>query len=220
MVDLIVDGASSPWSLVLLVLFIVIDGIFPPVPSESVVIAMAALAAQGEGHSLWWLVPAAAAGAFGGDVLAYTIGTKVNVHRLRIFRGPRGARTLAWAEQAIHQRGGTFILAARYIPIGRVAVTLSAGALGFGRRRFMGYAAVAAVMWSIYSVLLGVGAGALLDGRPLLGVLVGVVLGVALGSLIDLVMRRFFPKPAEPLPSELVPAEPVLAAAQAQGNHP
>ena len=195
MVDLIVDGASSPWSLVLLLVFTMIDGVFPPVPSESIVIAMAALAAQGEGHSLWWLVPTAAVGAFGGDLLAYAIGTKVNIHGLRIFRGPRGMRTLAWAEQAIHQRGGTFILAARYIPIGRVAVNLSAGALGFGLRRFTGYAAVAAVMWSAYSVLLGVSAGALLHGRPLLGALVGVVLGVTLGTLIDLVMRRFLPAP-------------------------
>src|SRR5699024_9661200 len=177
-------------------------GIFPPVPSESIVIAMAALSAQGEGPSLWLLIPAAALGAFGGDVLAYLIGTKVNVHTMRIFRGPRGRRTLAWAEQAIQQRGGTFILAARYIPVGRVAVNLSAGALGFGFRRFLGFAGVASVMWSVYSVLLGLGAGALLYGRPLLGVLVGVVAGVTLGTLIDLGMRKFFPPPA--------PAPPVL----------
>lgn len=201
MIDLVLDGAASPWSLVILVLFIIIDGVFPPVPSESIVIAMAALSAQGEGQSLALLVPAAALGAFGGDVLAYLIGTRVDVHRMRIFRGPRGRRTLAWAEQAIAQRGGTFILAARYIPVGRVAVNLSAGALGFGFRRFLGYAALASVMWSVYSVLLGMGAGALLQGRPLLGALVGVVAGVTLGTLIDLVMRRFFPppQPAPPL---------------------
>ena len=201
MVDLILDGAASPWSLAVLVAFIAIDGIFPPVPSESLVIAMAALSAQGEGHPLWLIIPVAALGAFTGDVLAYFVGTKFHPHHMRLFRGPRGARTLAWAEKAIAQRGGTFILAARYIPVGRVAVNLSAGALGFGWRRFIGYAAVAAVMWSAYSVLLGVGAGALLYGRPFLGALVGVVAGVALGTLIDLIMRRFFPppQPAPPL---------------------
>ncbi|MGC0142867.1 DedA family protein [Pseudactinotalea sp. Z1732] len=202
MIDLILEGAASPWSLVVLLAFCLIDGIFPPVPSESLVIAMASLNAQGEGQSLWLLIPAAALGAFCGDLLAYLIGTKVDVHSLRLFRGPRGRRTLAWASKAIHQRGGAFILAARYIPVGRVAVNLSAGALGFPLRRFIGFAAVASVMWSLYSVALGVGAGALLYGRPLLGVLVGVVAGVGLGTLIDLGMRRFFPPP--------VPAPPVL----------
>lgn len=204
--DLIMDAASSAWSLIGLLLFTTIDGFFPPVPSESLVIAMASLSVQGEGHSLWLIIPIAALGAFAGDVIAYKIGSRVPVHNLRIFRGPRGRRTLAWAEKAIKERGGTFILAARYIPIGRVAVNMSAGALGFGMRRFLGYAGIAAVMWSVYSVLLGVGAGALLHGRPLLGVLVGIVAGVTLGTLIDQVMRRFFPPPK--------PAPPILPTQQ------
>ena len=64
------------WSLVFLAGFIAVDGIFPPVPSESLVIAMAALTAQGEGHPLWLLIPVAALGAVTGDVLAYAIGTR------------------------------------------------------------------------------------------------------------------------------------------------
>ena len=212
MVEVILEGAASMWSLVFLAGFIAVDGIFPPVPSESLVIAMAALTAQGEGHPLWLLIPVAALGAVTGDVLAYAIGTRFHPHHMRLFRGPRGARTLAWAEKAIAQRGGTFILAARYIPVGRVAVNLSAGALGFGWRRFTGYAAVAAVMWSVYSVLLGVGAGALLYGRPFLGAAVGVVAGVALGTVIDLGMRRFFPPPQ--------PAPPVVPNPRDELNVP
>ncbi len=204
------EAAGSPWALVVLLAFCAIDGFFPPVPSESLVIAMASLTMQGEGQSLWWIIPIAAVGAFTGDVIAYLIGSKIPVHKMRIFRGKRGQRTLAWAEKAIHQRGGAFILAARYIPVGRVAVNMSAGALGFGLRRFAGYASIASVMWSGYSVLLGVSAGALLHGRPLLGIAVGVVLGVALGTLIDLVMRKFFPppNPEPPLVPTLEPLKP------------
>lgn len=209
MLEPILEMASSPWSLVALLLFCVIDGFFPPIPSESLVIAMASLAANGQGHSLWWLIPVTAAGAYGGDLIAYLIGTRIAVHKMRIFRGPRGRRTLAWAERAITERGGTFILAARYIPIGRVAVNMSAGALGFGFRRFAGFAAIASVMWSVYSVLLGVGAGAVLFGRPLLGALFGVVIGTILGLLIDLVMRQVFPPPArDPDPAAEAEREP------------
>lgn len=188
--DIVLAAADSPWSLVLLFGFTVIDGVFPPIPSETVVIALASLSITGEGPPIWAILPVAALAAFVGDMLAYTIGRRVPLRRMRWFRSEHGARTLAWAERALRERGGAFILSARYIPIGRVAVNMSAGALGFGRKRFMGFAAIAAVCWAIYSTLLGVGAGAILKDRPFLAVAVGVVLGVVLGTVIDVVVRR------------------------------
>lgn len=193
--DVALGVAATPWSILLLFVFVVIDGFFPPIPSESVVIALASLSMSGEGPPLWAILPVAAAGAFIGDVIAFSIGRNVPLRRFRWFRTARGARTLAWAERTLQQRGGAFILAARYIPIGRVAVNMSAGALGFGRKRFLGFAAIGAVSWSIYSTLLGIGAGAVLKDHPLLAVVVGIVLGVTLGTIIDIVMRRVFGAP-------------------------
>lgn len=193
--DVILDVAATPWSILLLLVFVVIDGFFPPVPSESAVIALASLSMTGDGPPLWAIVPVAAVGAFVGDFIAYSIGTRVPLRRLRWFRSDRGTRTLLWAERTLRDRGGAFILAARYIPIGRVAVNMSAGALGFPRKRFVGFAAIAAVMWSIYSTLLGIGAGAFLHEHPFLAVVVGIVLGIAIGTLIDAIMRRVFGGP-------------------------
>jgi len=215
--DVILDVAATPWSILLLLLFVVIDGFFPPVPSESAVIALASLSMTGDGPPIWAIVPVAAAGAFIGDFIAYSIGTRVPLRRLRWFRSERGVRTVAWAEQTLRERGGAFILAARYIPIGRVAVNMSAGALGFPRKRFVGFAAIAAVMWAIYSTLLGIGAGAFLKEHPWLAVLVGVVLGIALGTVIDAVMRRVFGgpgrrsrQPGADADGDAQPGEPVL----------
>lgn len=206
--EIVLDLAGTPWSLLLLAVFTTIDGFFPPIPSESVVIALASLAMSGDGPPLWAIVPVAAIGAFAGDLIAFTIGTRVPLRSFRWFRTPRGARTLAWAERTLQHRGGAFILAARYIPIGRVAVNMSAGALGFGRKRFMGFAAIAAVCWAIYSTLLGIGAGAVLKDQPMLAVAAGVVLGILLGTVIDAIMRRILgspddaPSEDEPNPSE------------------
>ena len=194
--DVVLDLAGTPWSLLLLLVFTIIDGFFPPIPSESVVIALSSLSITGDGPPLWGIVPVAAVGAFVGDVIAYTIGTRVPLRRLRWFRTRRGARTLRWAERTLEHRGGAFILAARYIPIGRVAVNMSAGALGFGRKRFMTFAGIAAVCWAIYSTVLGIGAGAVLKDQPLLAVGVGMVLGIAIGTVIDIVMRRIFGSPS------------------------
>ncbi|WP_448631715.1 DedA family protein [Cellulomonas soli] len=101
----------------------------------------------------------AAAGAFTGDQIAYQIGTKVDVRRIRLLRRPAAQRTVDWAERALARRGASFIIAARYIPVGRVAVNMTAGALGFRRRRFVFLTALAAVTWAGYSTAIGVGAG-------------------------------------------------------------
>lgn len=213
--DVVLAVAATPWSLVLMLVFTVIDGFFPPIPSESVVITLASLSMSGDAPPLWAIVPLAALGAFLGDVIAYTIGTRVPLRRMRIFRGKRGARTLAWAERMLQNRGGAFILAARYVPIGRVAVNMSAGALGFPRHRFLLFAGIGGVCWAIYSTLLGVGAGAVLKDQPLLAVGVGIVLGVVLGTVIDAIMRKVLgdAPAAEPAATPGTGCEPAVADA-------
>ncbi|HWS58255.1 MAG TPA: DedA family protein [Actinotalea sp.] len=185
----VVALAGSPWVFVALYLAIVIDGFFPPVPSESVVIALASLAVTTGEPDLWVLAVVSAAGAFTGDQVAYTLGRRLSVRDLRIMRGPRQQRGLAWAEDVLAERGAAFIIAARYVPVGRVAVNMTAGAVGYPRRRFSLLAAVAAVSWSVYSIMLGIGAGVWLGEHPLVAVAVGVVLGVLLGLAIDPAIR-------------------------------
>ncbi|HLV04727.1 DedA family protein [uncultured Georgenia sp.] len=182
--------AESPWILLGVLLLATIDGFFPPVPSESVVIAVAVLAMTGTGPSLWLLILVAALGAFTGDVIAYTIGSKVPVHRMRLFRGSRGQASLAWAGRALASRGTVFILSARFVPIGRVAVNMTAGAVRYPRARFMVIAGIAGVMWGCYSTLLGMGAGVFLHDHPVVAVVVGVIGGVLLGFVVDALIQR------------------------------
>ena len=46
-------------------------------------------------------------------------------------------------------------MVARFIPGGRTAVALSAGALGYRWRRFVAFDLVATLIWATYSALLG-----------------------------------------------------------------
>ncbi|MDM7832124.1 DedA family protein [Cellulomonas edaphi] len=183
--------AGSPWVFVAMYAFATIDGFFPPVPSESLVIALAALAGSSGDPNIVLLVLVAAAGAFTGDQLAYLIGTRVHVRSLRVMRSRRAQASLDWAEGALERRGASFIIAARYIPVGRVAVNMTAGALGFRRRRFVALTAIAAVLWAVYSALIGLSAGALLKDNPAIAVAVGVVGGILLGLLVDRVLRTW-----------------------------
>lgn len=188
--DWVVGLAQTPWVYVATVMLATIDGFFPPVPSESVVIALASLSLS-TGHPMLWLVGiVAAVGAFCGDQIAYSIGKRVDLTNRRMLRGERAQRTLRWAEHALEHRGAVFILAARYIPVGRVAVNMTAGALHYPRRRFTALIAIAAVTWSGYTVLLGTITGRVFQDKPWLGVVVGVAGGILLGMVADPVITR------------------------------
>jgi membrane protein DedA with SNARE-associated domain len=217
--------AASAWIYPALFGFATIDGFFPPIPSESVVITLAVSAhATGEPNLLLVLL-VAAAGAWTGDQIAFSIGRAIGTDRVRFLRSPRGRKAVAWAERALAHRGASFILAARYIPIGRVAVNMTAGAVGYPRRRFMAFSGIAAVTWAVYSVLIGLVAAQWLGHEPLLAMVVGVVLGVATGFVIDrvLMMRArhrgelpvVVPVPAAPTNGDPAPQE---ASAEVPGT--
>lgn len=183
--QVIVSLVDGPWILPVLILLATIDGFFPPVPSESVVIAIAALSVAGTGPPLWLLVPAAALGAFIGDQIAFTIGRRIPIARIPFLNSGKGAELVARANRVIFRRPAPLLIAGRFVPGGRIAVNISAGAMGFPRRRFMEIDAVAVVLWALYSTLLGIAAGAYLKDHPVLSVVVGVALGVLMGVVID-----------------------------------
>lgn len=213
--------ADSPWLLVAVLALAAIDGFFPPVPSESIVIGVAVLAMTGDGPNLWLLILVAAVGAFAGDLIAYTIGTKVPIDRLRIFQGRRGRASLAWARRALAQRGTVLILSARFVPIGRVAVNMTAGAVGFPRPRFVLIAAIAALVWGGYSTALGIGAGHFLHDHPLVAIAAGVAGGVLIGFVVDAVLRWVHRRFGSKLPESLeVLAPDYVATPEAEEAEP
>lgn len=200
--EVILHAADQPWILLALYVFCTIDGFFPPVPSESIVIAIATISVQGDAVPLWLVIPVAAAGAMTGDLIAFAIGRRIPIHRLRIFRSGRGKASLAWAEEQLRRRGGVFILSARYIPVGRVAVNMTAGAVGFPLRRFLAFDAIAAVMWALYGTAIGVVAGKVFEDNPLLSIGVGIAGGIVIGFILDKVLARFGMGPAELTPRD------------------
>ena len=183
--------AASPWIYPAMFAFATIDGFFPPLPSESVVITLAVSAHTTGTPWMWLVLLTAALGAWVGDQIAYQIGHLIGTERVPFLRGPRGRRAVAWAERALRRRGASFILAARYVPIGRVAVNMTAGAVGYPRRRFVVIAAIAAVMWAFYSAGIGLVAAQWLGHDPLLAIAIGVVLGVGMGFVVDKVVGWF-----------------------------
>jgi membrane protein DedA with SNARE-associated domain len=185
----IASVASTPWVPFVIALAVLIDAFLPPIPSESLVIAAAA-AAVSVGHpNLVLVVACAAVGAIIGDNLTFTIGRRLGLERFAWMRRRRMHAALQSAGRGIARRPAVFLMSARYVPVGRVAVNLVAGASGFPRRKFFLLSVVAGVTWATYSVAIGLLAGHLLHGNALLGMLVGIAGGVLSGVIVDLVMR-------------------------------
>nr|WP_205829173.1 VTT domain-containing protein [Microbacterium sp. B19(2022)] len=192
------QAIASPWLYLVLFAVTVIDGFFPPVPSETVLVAAAAVAASTGDGNLLLLGAVAAIGAAIGDNIAFVIGRSLGTTRFAWMRRPRVAATFAYAQQALDRRSATLILGARYIPVGRVAVNMSAGALEFPWRRFLPLSLIAGASWSVFSLAIGLLAGAWIKDQPLLSAGLGIVIALLVGFTIDRIAaarRRRAPVP-------------------------
>lgn len=188
--DLIQQAVASPWLLVVMFATAVIDGFFPPIPSETVLVAAAAVSAGGEGTNIVLLCLVAALGATIGDNIAYAIGRGVGTSRWRWMRRPRVAAAFEHAQGSLSRHGAALILGARYIPVGRVAVNMSAGALGYPWRRFLPVSVLAGLSWAAYSAGIGLLAGQWLKDQPLLSAVLGIALALAIGVIVDRIVAH------------------------------
>lgn len=186
--ELIMQAIASPWLYLVLFAVTVIDGFFPPIPSETVLVAAAAVATSAGGADLILLGLVAAIGAAVGDNIAFLIGRRLGTTRFAWMRRPRVVAAFTAAQQALERRSAVLILGARYIPVGRVAVNMSAGALGFPWRRFVPLSLIGGASWSIFSIALGLLAGSWIKGQPLLSAGLGVVIALLVGLVIDRVV--------------------------------
>ena len=186
----VLEIAASPWIYPALFLLVVADAFLVILPSETVVVALGALAASSGEPAVALLVPVAAVGALVGDTLCYLIGRRIGIDRWGWMRRGRIAAALARARRTVLTRPAVLIFTARYIPYARIAVNLSAGAAGLPPRRFLPLAAVAGLAWAIYNLTVGAVFGTALPDSPLLAIAISVVVAIVLGVVVDLVVQR------------------------------
>lgn len=182
--------ASSPWLLVVLFALVVGDAFLVVLPSETLVVAIGALAASTGEPSLWLVVPIAAVGAVVGDSLCVGIGRAVGTQRWAWQRRGRVSRATARARELVMRRPAALVFTARYIPFARIAVNLTVGASRLAWRRFLPLSALAGLAWALYNVAIGAFLGTVFSDAPWIAILVSVPVAVVVGVAIDLVVSR------------------------------
>ncbi|WP_161958542.1 DedA family protein [Ornithinimicrobium cavernae] len=193
----LLDAAAQPWVPLALLLFCAVDGIFPPVPSESLVIGLAAVSAATGAPNVWLVLLAGAAGAALGDLTAYLIGRRVGTQRFRWLRRPRTAALLERTGRTLERRRALFLISGRFVPVVRVLINLTAGASGLPLRHYLPLNLTAAAVWSSFGVGVGLVGGTWMHDNPLLGLTLAIGLGVALGALVDRLVRHHAMEPEQ-----------------------
>lgn len=219
MFDFVVDLLSDKWWTYALVLaLIVFDSVFPALPSETALIATGIIAAQ-DGLSVVGLVAVAWAGAVAGDNVTYTIGDRPG-RRLRRWLLRRALDQIKWMRHQMGER--PYIVAiARFIPAGRTAAGLSAGALDMPRGRFVAYVAAGGLLWSAFNVLLGYAGGTAFQQSFWLPLLISLLVAGVLSAAAEIARRRGLlgPAPDELDDGDVDDSDLEEEAAEARGEH-
>lgn len=186
--------------------FVVGDAIFPPIPSEMLVITGGALSAEGRINGLLVVLLAAVA-SWLGDLLVFQLFKRRLSHVLD--RWKWGQRFHAGVHSAIAKAGrsSTYgaIIGLRFIPGGRLATTAAAGIANVSTRGFSLCAALGGLLWASWSVALGYFMGSA-TGLPfwassLIGVGVGLMIGAIVGVIVS--RRRGSRSPVDPAAGNL-----------------
>jgi membrane-associated protein len=199
----------SVWLLPVLAVLIAIDGPFPVLPSETLLMSASAVAfAEHDVAVVLALFVVALVGSAAGDLLVFGLGR--SSHRVLAHRVHTECALSRWVRHHLLHRPGVALIGARFVPGGRLVSTAAAGRYGLSLRRFVPWSLASSAAWSLYMLLVGLGLGPLTGGSPLLALAAGVAMAVLTAAGFALFRwvrgRRVAPRPVVPEP------EPVLSA--------
>lgn len=201
-------GSVDSWGTALyfwVIPLVVGDAIFPPIPSEMVVITGGALSADGRANVFLVLLLAALA-SWIGDMVVFHLFRRRLSHVLGRWKWGRRVHAGIHAALAKAGRSSTYgtIIGARFIPGGRLATSAASGVANVSVRGFSLCAGLGAVLWACWLVGLGYFTGSTTKlpfwASSLIGVAVGLVIGAVVGIIVTRRRGDRSPVEDEPLP--------------------
>ena len=145
-------------------LLMLLETIFPPVPSE-VIMPVAGLRAANGPMTLGGVIASGTAGAMAGNLFWYLVARWVGVGRLKRFIDRRGRwLALDWCdvekiEKLFGRHGAWVVFVARMLPTARTMISVPAGFLRMHLASFFLWSAFGTAVWSGVLALAGYGLG-------------------------------------------------------------
>lgn len=181
-------------------IFVMLSALLPPIPSTTVFVALGAVAGLDGGPKALLLVAAMMAGALAGDLATYWL-TKLFGHtKWGSTRGPRRQRAVDSGTRRLQERPFMFMLTSRFIPLGRLSSNVAATVAGFSLRSFAAYSLISALVWSLYSVGVGIATrfwpGISTQTAVIVAIVASIILGWLLGKVSTWALDRKLSKQA------------------------
>jgi membrane protein DedA with SNARE-associated domain len=143
-----------------LFLILVLENVFPPIPSEAVLPLAGYLTGRGE-MNYFWAVVVSTTGAVVGALILYYFGQWFGDHRVRWMVRNWGKwfaiteEDFDTASAWFDRRGNIAVMLCRCVPIVRSIVSIPAGIRKMPLLPFVAYSAVGSAVWN--SILIGLG---------------------------------------------------------------
>lgn len=143
-----------------IVFLMLLENVFPPIPSELIIPLAGFVSSQGE-LSLFGVIVAGTLGAVAGAIVLYFIGRRIGGERLRSWCDARGrwiglSRTdLDRSDNWFKRHGAKAVLLGRLVPGVRSLISIPAGVAALDLRVFLFYTTVGSAAWTTALALAG-----------------------------------------------------------------
>lgn len=163
MQDFIIS-AMNQWGYLGVFLLIAIENIFPPIPSEVILLFGGALtaAALGGKLSIFWMIVAATLASLAGAILLYYIGKILKTERLKRIVSGRVGKVLRLkpadidrADKWFDEKGNITVFICRCVPLLRSLISIPAGMSEMPMGKFILYTVVGSATWNTILVTIG-----------------------------------------------------------------
>lgn len=173
------------WVYAVGALLVTISALIPPVPSTTLFVALGALAANSDSLNPVLLGVAMLIGALAGDMATYALALHFDVVHWRILSGRRWQSALAAARSRLKDNDLPLVMTSRFIPLGRLTMNVGSALIPHPWSVFLRHSLIAGIVWSIYSVGVGVLSGLWEDLDTEFAVLLAIVVSLVLGRAIS-----------------------------------
>ncbi|GAA4839239.1 DedA family protein [Garicola koreensis] len=189
MIDLLEDWGL--WFLPVQALAVALTAFVPPLPSEVMVIASGAMAAD-QLLPIAWVIAATVTGCLVGDVGLYMLFRYRFLRVLYRWRWGRQLHRLVLRTALRAGRANTWVglLLIRWIPGGRTTSMVTAGMMRMQWSRLILLAVLGAVIWSLWLVGLGYVTGSTTGLSLVANILIGLAVGTLVGSAFAFMTTR------------------------------
>ncbi len=162
--DVTLKSFIEQYDYIAVALLMLVENIFPPIPSE-LVLPLAGMAVAKQGLHLVIMLLSASAGSLAGAYFWYWVGRWVGEARVRYFIKHHGRwltvslNDYERAERFFHKHARTTVFLGRLVPTIRTVVSVPAGLFAMSQGRLLFFSALGTCVWSALLLYAGYALG-------------------------------------------------------------